>query len=125
MSTSIVIVDDHRDFSSLLEQYLGLTEDASFRVLGAARDGLEALEMIRTMLPDIVLLDIRMPRLDGFGLLESVNALSLPKKPKFIIVSAMKDPDLEARALRLGAACCFGKPLDLRLLVGRIREVAG
>ena len=58
-------------------------------VIGVARDGLEAYKLITTKLPDIVILDIIMPQLDGLGVLEKVHLLPMENRPLFIMLSAI------------------------------------
>lgn len=117
----IVIADDNREFGDILSEYLNNQED--IEVVGVARDGLEAYDMISKNLPDIAILDIIMPHLDGLGVLEKINATSMEKRPLFIILSAVGQDKITQRALSLGAEYYVVKPFDMDVLVSRIRQL--
>ena len=84
----IVIADDNKEFGDILYEYLNNQND--IEVVGVARDGNEACELITTKVPDIAILDIIMPHLDGLGVLEKLNSISMKKRPLFIILSAVE-----------------------------------
>ncbi len=73
----ILIADDNREFCDILSKFLSADED--FEVVGIAKDGLEALDMVSEIRPDILILDIIMPHLDGLGVLEGIHNLNLDK----------------------------------------------
>ncbi len=118
---SIVLADDNREFGDILSEYLNSQDD--LEVLGVARDGLEAVDLIIEKTPDIAILDIIMPHLDGLGVLENINAASLAKKPLFIVLSAVGQDKITQRALSLGAEYYVVKPFDMDVLVNRIRQL--
>ena len=68
---TVLIADDNKDFSQTLAGYLEKQED--MEVIGMAKDGAEAVEMIANTIPDIALIDIIMPHLDGIGVLEKIG----------------------------------------------------
>ena len=72
---TILLADDNPDFSQTLARYIEKQED--MEVIGMAKDGLEAVDMIANTIPDIALIDIIMPHLDGIGVLEKLNKLNL------------------------------------------------
>ena len=74
----ILVSDDNQDFAKTLVKYL--SEDEDIEVVGVARDGDEAFIKIMETKPDIALLDIIMPHLDGLGVLEKLNSSNLEKK---------------------------------------------
>lgn len=117
----VVIADDNREFGDILCEYLNNQHD--IEVIGVARDGLEALEMITAKTPDIAILDIIMPHLDGLGVLEKVNSIQMKKRPLFIILSAVGQDKITQRALSLGAEYYIVKPFDMEVLVSRIRQL--
>ncbi|NMB34455.1 MAG: sporulation transcription factor Spo0A [Clostridium sp.] len=117
----VVIADDNREFGDILYEYLNEKED--IEVVGVARDGLEACEHIIEKLPDIVILDIIMPHLDGLGVLEKIGETPLDKRPLFIILSAVGQDKITQRALSLGAEYYVVKPFDMEVLVSRIRQL--
>ena len=88
-------------------------EDWGFVLAGAARDGLEALRLVRERLPDLVLTDIRMPGLDGLGLLEALREeFGEEERPFVLIISGHSEFEYARRAVRLGAFDFLLKPLD-------------
>ena len=117
----VMIADDNKEFGDILCEYLSSQPD--IEVACIARDGLEALDMIAGKMPDIAVLDIIMPHLDGLGVLEKVNSLGLKKRPLFIILSAVGQDKITQRALALGAEYYIVKPFDMDVLVSRIRQL--
>lgn len=117
----VVIADDNREFGDILYEYLNNQSD--IEVIGVARDGLEAYEQIVTKAPDIAVLDIIMPHLDGLGVLEKVNSTQMTKRPLFIMLSAVGQDKITQRALALGAEYYVVKPFDMDVLVSRIRQL--
>ena len=117
MSTKILTVDDEPDVLELIRFHLS---KAGYIVVQAAT-GRQALEMIRDEKPDLVLLDLMLPDIDGFGVCELLrrnpNTASLP----IIIVSAWGTPDSQSLGLELGALDYLTKPFSPRVLVERIR----
>ena len=82
---NVAIVDDNERMVMLLENIL--KEDADITVVGKGTDGLQALTLIREKEPDVVLLDLIMPKLDGLEVLQKINQeKNLKKKPAFIII---------------------------------------
>ena len=118
---TIVIADDNRDFSMTLASYLEKQDD--MEVISICKDGNEAVEVIANTNPDIAILDVIMPHLDGIGVLESVNMLKLEKKPICIMLSAVGQDKITQRAIALGAEYYLVKPFDIDLLINRIREL--
>lgn len=116
----IIIVDDNIELTSILTEYLNNQSDID--VIAIAKDGIEACEMISSKQPDIVILDIIMPGLDGISVIENMNKLSLSKKPVYIILSAVSQDKTIKKALALGAEYYFIKPFDMEILISRIRK---
>lgn len=117
----VVIADDNREFGDILYEYLNNQND--IEVVGIARDGVEAYELITSKLPDIAILDIIMPHLDGLGVLEKIGATAMAKRPLFIILSAVGQDKITQRALALGAEYYVVKPFDMDVLVSRIKQL--
>lgn len=117
----VVIADDNREFGDILCEYLNSQHD--IEVTGLARDGLEAFDIITSKMPDIAVLDIIMPHLDGLGVLEKVSMVQMKKRPLFIILSAVGQDKITQRALSLGAEYYIVKPFDMDVLVSRIRQL--
>lgn len=120
---NILIADDNEDFCDILSEYLGRQQD--IEVVGIAKDGLEAVEQIADKAPDVVVLDIIMPHLDGLGVLEKLNAMNMEKFPKIIILSAVGQDKITQRAISLGADYYVIKPFDFEVFIERIRQMVG
>ena len=118
---SVLIADDNQEFSTTLATYLKNQEDMV--VVGRAKDGNEALDMVSSLMPDVLLLDVIMPHLDGIGVLEQMNMIKLNKKPICIMLSAVGQDKVTQRAIELGAEYYVVKPFDIDLLITRIREL--
>ena len=118
---TLLIADDNQDFSKTLAGYLEKQED--MEVIGIAKDGVEAVDMIANTIPDIALIDIIMPHLDGIGVLEKVGNLNLRKRPTCIMLSAVGQDKITQRAISLGAEYYVVKPFDIEILINRIRQI--
>ena len=119
---TVLIADDNEEFSKTLATYL--TNQQDMEIIGIARDGTEALDIIKEKSPDVAILDVIMPHLDGIGVLESINSSnSLNKKPICIMLSAVGQDKITGKALALGAEYYVVKPFDIELLIQRIREI--
>lgn len=116
----ILIVDDNRDFAKMVEEFLSKKSD--LQVVGIAYNGAEALELMEATKPDIMLLDIIMPHLDGIGVLEHLAAREGPK-PKVIMLTALGQEQMTKRVIELGASYYVLKPFNLETLVTRIRQL--
>lgn len=121
-SIRVLIADDNREFADLLVDYIG--EQRDMDIVGVANNGLEVLSAIETLRPDVVVLDIIMPNLDGIGVLERLNANRSAPLPKIIMLTAFGQDRVTRKALDLGALYYVIKPFDLDVLVNRIRDVA-
>ena len=102
----IVLADDNKDFCQLLKEYLSNEED--IEILGIAKDGIEALDLVQKTQPDLLVLDVIMPHLDGLGVIEKLNSMDLPKQPKIIVLSAVGQDKITQTAINLGADYYIG-----------------
>jgi two-component system response regulator (stage 0 sporulation protein A) len=118
----VLIADDNKEFCDIVRRYLEKQDD--MEVIGIAGDGIEALEMIINIQPEVIILDIIMPHIDGLGVLERLNNSNLENKSKIIILSAVGQDKITQRAIALGADYYFVKPFDMEIFVKRIRELA-
>ena len=118
---TILIADDNIDFTRTLSAYLEKMED--IEVVGIAKDGNEAFEIIKGTHPDILLLDVIMPHLDGIGVLEKLNETTMTKKPITIMLSAVGQDKITQKAISLGAQYYVVKPFDIEVLIKRIKEL--
>ena len=118
---TITIFDDNVDFAQILNKFLSSKED--IKVAGMAHNGEDAVDMIEKLNPDIALLDVIMPQLDGIGVLEKLDLINKPRKTKFMMLSAVGQDAITQRTLALGAQYYMIKPFDLDTLVNRIFEI--
>lgn len=116
----IAIADDNENMVRLLTDLVSREDE--LHVVGTAKNGEEACEVIRTKEPDIVLLDIVMPKLDGLGVMDRTNRdKTIRKHPDYIIISAIGQENVTEDAFRLGATYYLMKPFDRETLVSRLR----
>lgn len=117
----VLVADDNTEFGEIVCDYLSNYED--LEVAGRAEDGLEAIKLIDETNPDVVILDIIMPHMDGLAVLEHYHKTPASSKPKFIILSAVGQDKITQQAVNLGAEYYIVKPFDLEILVERIRQL--
>jgi len=115
----ILIVDDEDDVRLFLQDFLSERE---FHVMAAAC-GEEALEMIEKVVPDIVLLDLMMPGMDGITCLEKIKKMH--PKTNVIMITALNDEARVARAKKLGAHNYILKPFSLGYLETELMKLIG
>ena len=118
MKPRVLVVDDELDFVQLMKYNL---EREGFDILTAA-NGVEALHAARRELPDIVLMDLMLPDIDGFSVCEILRSQPSTAKVPIIVVSALDGDYVRSRGLRTGVACCFKKPVDMKILGNSIRS---
>ena len=116
-----VIVDNFKPFCNILNDYLLNQKDIV--VTGIANDGIEALKLIQEKKPDLVLLNIIMPNLDGLGVLEKLRTMKINQMPFIIILSAVSESKIIKKASELGADCYIVKPFKLDYLIKTIRRM--
>jgi len=112
----ILLVDDEPFNLDYLEQEL---EDLNYEILTAS-NGQEALEKIQNDLPDLVLLDIMMPIMDGFAVLEKVKADPVTRSIPIIVISANSDLQSIVRGIEKGAEDYLPKPFDMPALLNEV-----
>ena len=118
---SIVIIDNSRQ---MLDYYDRILDISDYCIVGRAMDGKNSLSMIRKLLPSVVIMDIILPEMDGFELLDCLAAdPSVTQKPAVLIVSAVGRDDMLKRAFSKGADYYMLKPLDKELFRRRLDSV--
>lgn len=117
----VLVVDDNRRIVNLLKNALEKEEEVE--VVGTASDGEEALQMIHLKRPDVVLLDLIMPKIDGLGVMERMQRPDFPVHPQVIVVSAVSQESVTEHAFALGAAYYILKPFDTRVIIARVKSV--
>ena len=116
----VLIADDHSVVSDGLT--LGLEQQDDFEVLGATRSGLTTLQKVRELHPDVLLLDLNMPDLDGFQVLSELGRSSY--RPAVLVLTSYHNPDYLVRAMALGADGYFSKDANLATLIDALRKVS-
>ena len=117
----VLLADDNKDFCDILAEYLNKQED--MEVVGIAYDGMEAIDLAARTEPNLMVLDIIMPHLDGLGVLERLNASGMEHMPKIIMLSAVGQDRITQKAITLGADYYIVKPFDIAMFLKRIREI--
>lgn len=113
----VLIADDHRCYTAMLNEYFSLFPE--IKVIGIAENGLQVFHKIEQQKPDVLLLDILMPGMDGLQLLKKLNALGKPK-PAIFVVSGYITDEIINEVLSLGARYFISKPFDLNKMVSLI-----
>ena len=121
-TVKVVIADDNREFCEILKEYLESQDD--FELVGMANNGNEALDIIREKQPDIVVLDIIMPHLDGIGVLERLASGNYGNRPRVVMLTAFGQENMTQRAVELGADYYILKPFDIEVMGNRLRQLA-
>jgi len=114
---SVLIVDDHPVVRQGLRALLEVQDDMS--VVGEAGDGPAAVSLATSLRPDIVLLDLKLPGMDGIAVLQPLRAAGL----RVLVLTSATDPGTASRAVRAGAAGVVYKDVDPAALVRAIRSV--
>ena len=124
MPVTLVLADDHPIVLDALDQlFRGAGSSEEFTVLARCRDGEEAVRAVRQHHPDVLVLDIRMPRLDGLGVLRELKPNKLPTR--VVLLTAALDEGEVIEAIRLGVRGVVLKEMAPKLLVQVVRKVHG
>lgn len=115
MKTRIMLVDDNAELLSEFKQYFSSSDD--FEVVATAEDGISAMEIFEKVTPDAVVLDLVMPQVDGFTVLERIAG-----KTKVVVLSALSQDVFITKAMNLGADYYMMKPASPDNLARRLRE---
>jgi two-component system cell cycle response regulator DivK len=115
---SVLVVDDYRDARDMLAEYLS---SRGF-VVHTAADGLEAINVAVHFLPSIILMDVMMPRMDGWEATRRLKADARTRDIPIIALSAHPQPDGKAVARAVGCEDLWSKPFDLDRLAYEMRE---
>jgi two-component system chemotaxis response regulator CheY len=120
MTQTILTVDDSRTMRDMLRMALA---EAGFNVLQAV-DGVDGLEVLQRSSPDVIVTDINMPKMDGFGLIEAVRQDSRYRKVPILVLTTESDSAKKLRAKEAGATGWIVKPFEPTKLIAAIRRVA-
>ena len=118
----IFLTDDNDEIRAALHKYLEAQEDMI--ISGEAANGVEALQRLPECPSDVIILDLIMPQMDGFGVLEQVQRIPPEQRPRVIALTALGREDFIARALRLGVNYYMVKPVEMSQLMDRVRDSA-
>ncbi|MAQ85589.1 response regulator [Psychromarinibacter halotolerans] len=120
MTLKVLAIDDSRTMRDLLQ--VSLTESGFDITL--AEDGIDGLDKLETAQPDVVITDINMPRLDGFGVIEAVRAKAEYRATPILVLTTESSPAMKTRARDAGATGWIVKPFDDVALATAIRRVS-
>lgn len=119
---NVAVADDNERVLQMIVDVL--ETDSEINVVGKAKNGEEVYDLIRKEEPDVVLLDIIMPKLDGLTVMEKVNKdNSLKKHPAFVVMSAIGKEAITDDAFNLGASYYIMKPFDNEMVINRIKHL--
>ena len=121
MRKKILLVDDNKDLLELLRLNF---KDAGFSII-TATDGIEALKKARSVLPDVILLDLMLPELDGFAVCEQLRRDPATASVPILMLSGMSGQIPKYAGLESGGTDFISKPASPAALLARIREVLG
>ena len=118
---NVAIADDNEVMRDLLEEMV--TSDDELHLIGMAKDGEEACHLIKEKEPDVVLLDIIMPKLDGLAVLDRIRAdHTLKNRPTFLMISGISNEKITEDAFERGADYYIMKPFDNDMIINRIKS---
>lgn len=119
---NVAIADDNEKMVEMLSHMID--EDNDLELVGKAHNGEDICSIIREKEPDVVLLDIIMPKVDGLSVMEKISHdISIKKQPSFIVVSAVGQERITEDAFNLGADYYVLKPFDNKMLLNRIKHM--
>ncbi|MDG4655612.1 sporulation transcription factor Spo0A [Ectobacillus antri] len=119
----VCLADDNKELVSMLEGYVSAQND--MEVIGVAYNGQECIDLMKEKNPDVLVLDIIMPHLDGLAVLEKLRAMDKLKQPNVIMLTAFGQEDVTKKAVDLGASYFVLKSFDMENLTNQIRQVSG
>ena len=120
-STTVLIADNSEEFCAGLTG--ALQQAGGYRILGTAPDGEQAIRMVSTMKPDVLVLDLMLSKQDGLSVLKAVNGMD--KRPATLATSSFVTDYVTNAAANLGVRYLMLKPCDMTALVERLEEIRG
>lgn len=119
---SVAIADDNERMLDLLSDIIN--NDKELNLVGKAKNGEDVYQIIKEKEPDVVLLDLIMPKMDGISLMEIVNAdKTVKKRPSFIVISGISQERITEDAFEKGAAYYILKPFNNDIIIQRIKNL--
>ncbi len=117
----VLLADDNKEFCQLVSEFMSRQTD--LELVGVAENGVEVLELVNQQRPDVLILDVIMPHLDGIGVLERLAREHRESRPKVITLTAFGQESLTQRMHSLGADYFILKPFSLDVLAQRVRQL--
>ena len=121
MTIKVLAIDDSRTIRELVKHALG---SSGFSVT-VAEDGVEGVETFQTVEADVVITDINMPRMDGFGVIDAIRQGEVNRRVPILVLTTESGENLKQRARRAGATGWIVKPFDDDALVATVQRVSG
>ncbi|WP_395540342.1 response regulator [Neotabrizicola sp. sgz301269] len=121
MTIRVLAIDDSRTIRNLVRKAM---EDAGFDCT-TADDGVDGVERFAEVDPDVVITDINMPRLDGFGVIDAIRGGETNRTVPILVLTTESADELKARARRAGATGWIVKPFEDTAIVSVVRRVTG
>ena len=118
----VAIVDDNRELIGIMQEFL--SQQSDIVLVGTAFDGEGILTIIAESRPDVVILDLVMPQVDGIGVLERIQDMD-SERPKMLVLTGLGQEEMTQQAVSLGADYYLLKPFSIDVLLERIRQLAG
>jgi two-component system cell cycle response regulator len=116
----VLVVDDNRITTKLLRRYL----EANGFEAAEAYDGIECLEKVAQRIPDAIVLDVMMPRMDGYETVKRLRENETTAQTPVVIVTALNDVANQLRAIESGADDFLSKPIEEKLLTAKVKMLA-
>jgi len=121
MTIKVLAIDDSRTIRSLVQKVM---EDVGFQCV-LADDGVQGIEKFCADPPDVVITDINMPNMDGYGVISAIRGGTLRSNVPILVLTTESAPHLKARAREAGATGWIVKPFDDAAIVSVVRRVTG
>ncbi len=119
----VLIADDDKEFRTELVE--ALSSDKALEVIACLDNGAELIDKVTAYLPDVVIADAILPKVDGITAISRINSLSLIRKPTIFVLSSFQSVELTSECTSLGVNYFIMKPLDISALVDRIKRSTG
>jgi PleD family two-component response regulator len=117
----ILVVDDNAVMAKLICRYLEIN---GFEAQSAS-DGVACIEHVAQRMPDVILTDIMMPRMDGLALISALQSTDATRRIPVIVITALNDHETMQRAIQVGAVDVIAKPIDEAVLTTKVRLLTG
>lgn len=121
MPIKILIIDDDTEECEMIKRAFDTAEDID--VCGVANDGIVGIEMVKSLKPDLVLLDIVMPNIDGIDVAKKITEIDSDKIPRIVMLTAIGNQNIINTAFDIGVDYYLRKPVNLMSLVQKVRMV--